>query len=85
MVFPKIKIIVKTVFGSLVGIIKGFITIVSGLIKVFSGLFTGNWKKLFQGLKQIFKGAFQVLWNIIKISFWSNSKRPHKFCEIIYL
>ena len=70
LVFPKIKIIVKTVFGSLVGIIKGFITIVSGLIKVFSGLFTGNWKKLFQGLKQIFKGAFQVLWNIIKISFF---------------
>jgi len=31
-----------------------------------TGIFTGNWEKAWEGIKQIFKGVFDSLWGIVK-------------------
>lgn len=69
-----IKIIGNAVIGALKGtinFIKGALTVITGIFNVFSGLFKGDWKKLWNGVKQIFggfvqavTGVFQFFWNI---------------------
>jgi phage-related protein len=39
------------------------------LIKVFAGLFTGNFGKMWEGIKQIFFGAIELVWNWINLLF----------------
>ncbi len=62
--------LIKGVFGSITSTIKGvadgFKTIFNGIINFITGVFTGNWKKAWQGVKDIFKGIMDTLWSIIK-------------------
>lgn len=63
-----LKIWGQAVIGALKGAIeflKGAFKVLSGILNVFAGLFTGDWKKLWQGVKQIFGG----LWDAIKGAF----------------
>ncbi|MCH4984224.1 peptidoglycan DD-metalloendopeptidase family protein [Macrococcoides goetzii] len=69
--FVILKEIVVGTFKAIVGVIKGAIKIITGIIQVFSALFTGNWKKLFQGLWKITKGLVQVIWNGINLLFFA--------------
>lgn len=66
------KLIFSTVFKFIVArasgwlkstldIIHGVTTAFSGIIKFLEGVFTGNWKKAWSGVKDIFKGAFEAL------------------------
>ena len=41
-------------------------TILGGITKFISGVFTGDWKKAWEGVKQIFKGVFDALAGIAK-------------------
>ena len=41
-------------------------TIFGGITKFISGVFTGDWKKAWEGVKQIFKGVFDALAGIAK-------------------
>ena len=41
-------------------------TIFGGITKFISGVFTGDWKKAWEGVKQIFKGVFNALAGIAK-------------------
>lgn len=61
--------IIGGVIQNLIGIIQGGLNIIMGIVKVFAGLFTGNWKKVWEGLKQIFSGAIQFIWNFIQLYF----------------
>lgn len=62
-----IKSIIVSVWNNIKGVITGALNVIMGLVKVFSGLFTGNFKKMWEGIKQLFKGAFQVIWNWIQL------------------
>jgi len=62
--------LIKSVFNNIKNIISGALTIIMGVLKVFGGLFTGNWKKVWEGLKDIFKGAFKVLINALELGFF---------------
>lgn len=66
---PVIKFIVEDLWGSIKGVIKGAIKIIEGIIQVFAGLFTGNFKEMWQGVKNIFGGAVQFIWNLINLLF----------------
>lgn len=69
-----LKILGGAVVGALKGtinFIKGALKVISGVFNVFAGVFTGDWKKLWSGVKQVFSGftqavigAFQFFWNI---------------------
>lgn len=67
-VMPAVLFVIETVWGMIRGVIDGALNIIMGLIKVFSGLFTGDWSKLWEGVKQLISGALQFIWNLVQLS-----------------
>lgn len=67
-VFPIIKTIVFSVIQNIMGIVDGLITFFQGVIKFFTGVFTGDWKMAWEGIKDIFSGAVQAIWNFIQVT-----------------
>lgn len=66
-VFAKVFIdTVGNVLRTALGIIRGVLRIITGVIKVFTGLLKGDFGKAWEGVKDIFKGAAQVLLSIVK-------------------
>lgn len=61
----KLAPVVAFVFEGIVQVIKGALNIITGVLKVFTGLFTGDWNKLWDGIKQIFTGVWQFLQGFI--------------------
>ncbi|WP_148362726.1 hypothetical protein [Bacillus sp. B-jedd] len=64
---PILMFIVKMIWEDLKGAIDGIIRFVQGLIKVFSGVFTGDFKKVWEGLKDIFLGGVKAVWHIVSL------------------
>lgn len=67
---PVILVILKMLWDSVKGVIDGALKIIMGLIKVFAGLFTGDFGKMWEGIKQIFFGAIELVWNWINLLFF---------------
>ena len=61
--------IAKAVIKSLIGIVKGTFEGIKGVIELFSGIFSGNFHKMWGGIKKIFHGGLTVIVSIIK-GFW---------------
>lgn len=55
-----------TVFNSIGGIIEGLKKTFIGLMNFITGVFTGDWKKAWEGVKSIFSGIFETFYNIVK-------------------
>lgn len=53
---------IKTIFGYIADAIGGIIDFFKGLIDFIVGVFTGDWNKAWEGIKNIFNG----IWNAIK-------------------
>jgi tape measure domain-containing protein len=66
-VAPVILFILKMLWDNVSGAISGALDVIMGLIKIFAGLFTGNWSKMWEGVKQLFVGAIQLIWNVINL------------------
>lgn len=69
-VMPAVLAIIKSVWGNIKGVITGAMSVIQGVILVFSGLLTGNFSKMWEGIKKIFSGAIKVVWNAIQLSFF---------------
>lgn len=69
---PVIMFIVQFLWDSVKGIIDGALNIIMGLIKIFAGLFTGDFGKMWEGVKQLFMGAVEFLWNLMNLMFIGN-------------
>ena len=68
-VWGLVKTIIISTWNNIKGVIQGALNIILGVVKVFSSLFTGNWKGLWSGIKQILKGSVQLIWNLINLWF----------------
>jgi tape measure domain-containing protein len=66
-VMPAVLFIVKMVWENIKGVINGALNIIMGVIKVFTGLLTGDFSKMWEGVKQLFIGALEFLWNLINL------------------
>ena len=66
---PIIKFIADFIWESIKGAIDGVIQFFQGLLKFIGGVFTGNWGKAWEGLKDIFFGAIQAIWNFFNLYF----------------
>ncbi|RST66824.1 hypothetical protein EJB14_09960 [Bacillus pumilus] len=66
---PLILYIVKSVWGNIKGVITGALNIIMGVVKIFTGLFTGDFGKMWEGVKQLFFGAIEFIWNGIQLLF----------------
>ena len=69
-VMPFILSIIKSVWNNIKGVISGALNIIMGAIKVFAGLFTGDFSKMWEGIKQMFRGAITFVWNFIQLNFF---------------
>jgi TP901 family phage tail tape measure protein len=66
---PAILFIINMVWTNVKGVIQGALNVIIGIVKVFSGLFTGDFGKMWEGVKQIFFGAIQFVWNYVNLLF----------------
>ena len=65
-VFNFIANVVGTVVGVIADILKGLFKILGGIVDFVVGVLTGNWKKAWEGLKDIVVGVFDGVAGIVK-------------------
>lgn len=65
-VVPAVLAGIETLSAGIVPIIQGIQTTFQGIIDFITGVFTGNWSLAWQGVQDIFKGAFEALAGLIK-------------------
>lgn len=58
---------VQPIISNIGNAINGLITILRGIITFLTGVFTGDWKKAWDGIKNIFKGIWDTFANIVKV------------------
>lgn len=68
-VMPTVQKIIETAWKTISIIIDSAIKIIMGVIKTFSGLLTGDFSKMWEGIKQIFSGALDAVWGILQQGF----------------
>lgn len=61
--------IAERVWGTIQSIIGGALNVLQGIFETFAGLFTGDWSRMWGGIKQIFSGLWQAVWSILKLAF----------------
>lgn len=64
---PAILFLIESVIGNIKGVVNGALNIIIGLLRIFTGLFTGDWSKLWEGVKQLLFGALEFLWNLFNL------------------
>ena len=53
--------IVEPIIAGFIDCANGIITVLKGIVQFITGVFTGNWSKAWNGIKNIFKGAFDTM------------------------
>lgn len=64
--FPAIKAVVLATIHSVTGVFNGLMTTLGGVLDFITGVFTGNWGKAWEGVRDIFSGVFSALGSILK-------------------
>lgn len=64
-----VLLVIEYVWNAIKGVINGALNIIMGLVKIFAGLFTGDFSKMWEGVKQLFMGAIEFVWNLMNLSF----------------
>lgn len=54
--------VIGDLLGGIIDAVSGIIDALKGVVQFITGVFTGDWKKAWEGIKNIFKG----IWNAIK-------------------
>lgn len=67
LVFQNIVDFVKPIINGLIDCFNGFVTILKGIVQFIAGVFTGDWKRAWEGIKNIYKGQWQQISSIVKI------------------
>ena len=73
-IMPLINMIgnqIKIIFGAVVGIVQGAMRMVQGIIQIFSGLIQGDFGLMWQGIKNVFMGAINILWSLVRGLFFT--------------
>lgn len=69
LVFPVLKWLVMGTFEAIKNVIQGAFNFIMGAVKVFTGIFTGDFGKMWEGIKQMFSGAIQFIWGYVNLLF----------------
>lgn len=64
--FEFVRDVIKTVVGTISDILKGVIKILGGIIDFIVGIFTGDWKRAWDGIKNIVTGIWDIIVGAIK-------------------
>lgn len=58
--------VVGTVFGVISDVLGGILKALGGVIDFVMGIFTGNWKRAWDGIKSVFKGIWDAILGVLK-------------------
>jgi phage-related protein len=58
--------IVGTIIGVISDLITGITKVLTGIVDFLVGVFTGNWRKAWDGIKSIFSGIWDALTGVVK-------------------
>ncbi len=61
-----VLLVAKPALTMLIGVIKGAMNIIAGVIRVVAALMRGDWKSVWDGMKQIAKGASGIVESIVR-------------------
>lgn len=64
--FEIVKNAIANAVNTITSVISGVLTVFDGIITFISGVFTGNWRKAWEGVKDIFKGILDTFAAICK-------------------
>lgn len=67
--FSGLRDIVKNSFSAIKSIVQGGLNVIAGLVKIFKGVLTGDFRLMWNGIKQIFRGALKFLYGLLKLTF----------------
>ena len=65
-----IGVMVKAVgnsIGGMIDVLNHIVDVLKGIINFIAGVFTGDWRRAWNGIKQIFKGVWDALVDIVKL------------------
>lgn len=65
-VIDNILAVMQTLISTVSGVIQGIIQVIKGIIQFIVGVFTGDWKKAWDGIKNIIGGVWKAIWSVIK-------------------
>jgi len=68
-IMPVVQSIVEGTIDAVKNVIDGGLDFIMGLVKTFSSLFTGDFKGMWEGIKQMFSGAVEAIWGIVQLGF----------------
>lgn len=68
-IMPTIQSLIGTYLEAIRSVIGGVLTAIQGLLNVFAGIFTGDWSRVWEGVKGIINGLIGGL-NKLKIPDW---------------
>lgn len=72
---PVVMFLIDFIWTSIKGLVEGVITFFEGLIEFFTGVFTGDWGMAWQGIKDMFFGAIQAIWNFTNLTLVGGLKK----------
>lgn len=61
---PTIQNIIGVALQTIQGVVSGALTAIKGIVDVFAGIFTGDWTRVWEGVKGIFSGIWESLKSI---------------------
>lgn len=61
---PTIQNIIGVALQTIQGVVSGVLTAIKGIVDVFAGIFTGDWTRVWEGVKGIFSGVWESLKSI---------------------
>lgn len=72
-VAPKLQSVIDTIWsvissvaGMIADALGGLMEALSGLMDFITGVFTGDWKKAWNGIKKFFKGIWDGIWGVVR-------------------
>lgn len=73
----------KKAFSSIGKIIGSVIDFIKGTIKFIVGVFTGDWKKAWTGIKDIFSGIWDAIVGVVELA-WISIQTPFKYAKSFF-
>lgn len=58
--------VVSDVMANMQGVVSGALMAIKGIVDVFAGIFTGDWSRVWDGVKEIFRGVWDSLESIAR-------------------
>lgn len=59
--------LVGNAVGGIIDVVNDMVKIIKGIVEFIAGVFTGDWKRAWNGIKDIFKNVWNALVDIVKV------------------